>query len=85
MYTKLNTKVNNSGDEILDASILIQINQYNADKQYLDKIIGDVKDKIPDISSLVTTTVFNIKIGEVENKISDTCDLVTTASLNTKI
>ena len=41
--------------------------------------------KIPDVSSLVTTTVLNTKISEVENKILNTSSLVTTTVLNTKI
>ena len=41
--------------------------------------------KIPDISGLVTTTIFNSKISEVENKIPDTSSLVTTTICNTKI
>ena len=40
---------------------------------------------MPEVSGLVTTTVFNIKIGEVENKIPDTSGLVTTTILTTKI
>ena len=45
------------------------INQYNTDKHNLEKIIGDADKKIPNTSSLVTTTVLNTKIREVENKI----------------
>ena len=33
--------------------------------------IGEVENKIPDVSGLVTTAVLNTKIGEVENKIPD--------------
>ena len=40
---------------------------------------------MPEVSGLVTTTVFNTKIGEVENKIPDTNGLVTTTILTTKI
>ena len=39
--------------------------------------ISKVENKIPDISSLVTTTVLNIKI-EVENKIPDHAKYITT-------
>ena len=50
----------------------------------MEKKIGDVESKIPDISSLVTTTILIIKIGEVENKIPDTSSLVTATILNAK-
>ena len=51
-----------------DAAKLIHINQYNTDKQNLEKKIGDADQKIPDTSGLVTTTVLNTKVNEVENK-----------------
>ena len=51
----------------------------------MDKKIGDINKKIPDISALVTTTVLNTKISEVENKILDTRGLVITTVDNTKI
>ena len=63
---KLNTvktKVNNLEKKILDATALIFINQYNTDKQNLEKKVGDIDKKIPDTSGLVTTTVLNTKIG----------------------
>ena len=41
--------------------------------------------KIPDVSSLVITTVLNPEISKVENKIPGTRGLVTTNALNTKI
>ena len=41
--------------------------------------------KIPDNSSLVTTTVLNTKISKVENKIPNTNSLVTATALNTEI
>ena len=41
--------------------------------------------KIPDTSSLVTTTVLNTKYKEVENKTPDTRGLLTTIVLNTKL
>ena len=37
----------------------------------LDIDIGEVENKIPDVSGLVITAVLNTKIGEVENKIPD--------------
>ena len=63
----------------------MSINQYNTDKQYLEKKIGDIDKRIPDTSGLVTATVLNTKISEVENKILNTSSLVTTTVLNTKI
>ena len=81
---KLNTKVNNFENKIPDATTLIHINQYNTDNQNLEKTIGDVDEKIPDVSGLVITTVLNAKIGEVENKIPDTGGLMTTTVLDTK-
>ena len=81
---KLNTKVNNFENKIPDATTLIHINQYNTDKQNLEKTIGDVDEKIPDVSGLVITTVLNAKIGEVENKIPDTGGLMTITVLDTK-
>ena len=37
---------------------------------------GDVENKIPDASCLVTTAVLNTEIGKVENKIPDVSSLV---------
>ena len=57
----------------------IQTSQCNTDKQYSNKKIRDVENKIPDISGLVTTAALDTKIGEVENKIPDVSGLVTIA------
>ena len=46
-FNTLKTKVNKLDKETLDAITLIHIIQYN---------VGDVDKKIPDVSSLVTTT-----------------------------
>ena len=81
---KNNMKVNNVEKKIPDQSTLIQTNQYNTDKQNLEKNIGEVENKIHDVSGLVTTAVLNTKIGEVENKIPDTSRLATTAFINAK-
>ena len=70
-FNTLKTKVNNLAKKIPDATTLIHINQYNTDKQNLQKKIGDV-DKKCQIHGLVTTTVLNSKIIEVENKIPNT-------------
>ena len=40
--------------------------------------ISEVENKIPDTSSLLTSTVLNTKIGEVENKIPDHAKYSTT-------
>ena len=64
---------------------LIHINQYNTDKQILEKKIGDVDKKVPEVSGLVTTTVLNAEIGEVENKIPLVSALVTTTVLIQKL
>ena len=44
--------------------------------------LSEVKNKIPDTSSLVTTTVLNTKISEVENKIPDYAKYITTQEFN---
>ena len=44
-FNTLKTKVNNLEKKILDATTLIHINQYNTDKQNLEKNIGDVDKK----------------------------------------
>ena len=75
-FNTLKAKVSNLEAKIPDATTLIHINQYNTDKQTLDKKIGD---------SLVTTTVLNTKISEVENKIPDASSLVTTTVLIKKL
>ena len=72
-------------NKIPDATTSIHINEYNADKQHLEKKVGDIVKKIPDASSLLTATVLNTKISEVENKIPDASGLVTTTVLIRKI
>ena len=79
-FNTLKTKVNNSETKIPDATTLIHINQYNKDKQNLEK--KDVDKKIPDTSGLVTTTVLNTKISEVENKIPENFKFITTQEFN---
>ena len=63
-FNTIKTKISSLEKKIPEATTLIHINQYNADKQNLEKTIGDVDKKIPDTRGLVTT-----KISEVENKI----------------
>ena len=81
------TKVNTLEKKIPNATTLIYINQYNTDKQNLEKkkLKKDVDKKVPHTSDLVTATNLNTKISEVENKISGTSGLVTATVLNTKI
>ena len=45
MYNKLNTKVNNLENKILDPTTLIHINEYNTDKQKLEQKNGVVYKK----------------------------------------
>ena len=51
----------------------------------MEKKIGEVENKIPNISGLVTTITLNTKIGEIKKKIPDSSGLMTTAVNNTKI
>ena len=44
-FKTLKIKVNNLENKIPDATKLIHISQYNTDKQYLEKKIGDVDKK----------------------------------------
>ena len=53
----------------------IQTCQYNTEK------IGHVENKIPDVSGLVNTAVFNTKTSEVENKIPNVSGFATTTVL----
>ena len=65
----MKTKVSNLEKKIPDGTTLIHVNQYNTDKQNLDKKNGDVDKKIWNRSDLANTTVLNTKISEVEHKI----------------
>ena len=47
--------------------------------------IKDIKDEIPDITNLATSTTLNTKINEVKDEISSITNLVTNVSLNAKI
>ena len=74
-----NTKVNTLEKKIPNATTLIYINQYNTDKQNLEKkkLKKDVDKKVPHTSDLVTATNLNTKISEVENKIPDNSKYIT--------
>ena len=81
-FNTLKTKVNISEKKISYARTLIHINQYNTDKQNLEKKIGDVDEKTPDASDWVTKTVLITKISEIENKISNSSKYITTQEFN---
>ena len=81
-FNTLKTKVNSSEKKIPHPITLIHVNQYNTDKQNLEKKIADVDTKMPDTSGLVTTTVLKTKISEVENKIPDNSKYITTQEFN---
>ena len=63
---------------------LNHINQYNTDKQNLEKK-WRCCEKITDTRALVTTTVLKTNISKIQSKIPDVSGLVTTTVLNTKI
>ena len=58
LFNKLNTKVNKLDKTISDG------NQWNTDKENLQKNIGDVDEKVPDVSGLVTKTVLDTKLKQ---------------------
>lgn len=60
---------NNLGNKIPHKSILVLINEYNTEKHNFREKFEDIDKKIPEVSSLVATTVLNTKIGEVGDKI----------------
>ena len=61
------------------------MNQYKTDNKNFEKKTGDVDNKVQTTSSLVSSTVLNIKISEVENKLLTDSSNVTTCTLNTKV
>ena len=82
----LNTKVKDLEKKILpDETTLIHTNQYNSDKQNLEKKVKNVDKKIPGTSGIVTATVLNTKTGEVGNKIHDISSLVKKKDYDAKI
>ena len=54
---KLSKTINNLENETSDGTTLIHINQFNKDKQKFLEKNGDVDNKIPDTSILLTPTV----------------------------
>ena len=61
------------------------MNRYNNVKQKLEKKIGDIDKKIPDVSGLMTMTVLDTKIKEVDNKIPDLSGLIKKIDYEAKI
>ena len=72
--TEYDTKIKNIEDKILDISNL-------ATKTNLNTTINEVKNEIPSITGLGTTSA----LTTVENKIPDTSNLVKKTDYNTKI
>ena len=85
LYNTLNIKVNNLESKIPDPTTLIHINEYNTDKQKLEKKMVLFIKKIPEVSGLVTSAILNTKIAKVDNKMSDTSGSATTTVLDIKI
>ena len=67
-FNTLNTKLNSLEKKISHAFTLTQTNQCNTNKQNLEKKIGDVDNKVPDISGLVATTALNTKLKKLMKK-----------------
>ena len=66
-FNTLKTKVNNLENEIPDATTLIHINQYKADKKIEKELEMLIKITIYELF----WNILNTKISEVENKIPD--------------
>ena len=60
-FNTLKTKVNNLEKNIPDGTALIHINQYNTDKQNLEKKIGDVDKKNTRYKSFSDCSCFEYK------------------------
>ena len=67
-FNTLKTKVNNLENKAPDGTTLVHINQYNGDKQNLEKKYEDVDKKISVTSSFVTTTVWIQKLMNFRTK-----------------
>ena len=57
------------------------VKNYLFKKDIYNAKITNIKDKIPDITNLATTTALNAKKNEVENKIPNITNLTTTIAL----
>ena len=55
-------------DNILDTSTLIHRNQYNTERQSLEKKIEEVDQKIPDVSGLVRILLLTQKLEKLRTK-----------------
>lgn len=55
-------------DNILDTSTLIHRNQYNTEKQSLEKKIEEFDQKIPDVSGLVRILLLTQKFEKLRTK-----------------
>ena len=64
----MKTKVIKVDKKIPDATTLIHINQYNTDKQNLEKKIGDVHKKYRTLMAQWLLLFFNTKISKVKKK-----------------
>ena len=60
-FNTLKTKVNKLDKNIPEVTILIHVNQYNTDKQNLEKKMDILIKKIPGFSGLVTSYCFEYK------------------------
>ena len=78
----LKTKVNNLDRKIPDTTTLRHINQYNTNKQNLQKKMDILIKKIPDAIGLVTTPALNTKISRVENGIPNNSKYITSQKFN---
>ena len=61
---------------------LIHIDQYNTDKQGLEKYIDEVENKIPDTGGLETKSSLNTKIEQIENKLFGHAKCISTPTFN---
>ena len=60
--------MNDLEDNILDTSTLIHRNQYNTERQSLEKKIEEVDQKIPDVSGLVRILLLTQKLEKLRTK-----------------
>ena len=86
--SKLNNVVKNEVVKKTEYNVLktkvdgIDLSKYVSKTKY-DNEDGNLKLKIPDVSGLLQTSVFNSKIIEVENKIPDISNLATKTEVTT--
>ena len=80
-FNTLKTNLNKIDYKTLNDTTFVHINQCNTDKQFLEKKKWRSWSKIPNVSGLVSTTIFNRKTGKVDTKTTDVSGLVTATSL----